>query len=92
MDHESEFFECICTSDEHTLRLTLENYGPNDKELYTSVFLNQYRNFFQRVWVAIKYVFCYKCKYGHWDCIMFKPEDADRLITLIQKFKNQEKE
>ncbi len=78
----SEFFECTCMSDEHTLRFTLD-----DTELYTSVFLHQYRSFFKRVWIAIKYTFGYKCKDGHWDCTILKPEDCDRLIIMLQEYK-----
>lgn len=82
-----EFFECVCTSDQHTLRFSLDSYDPKDVELYVSVFLNQYRNFFCRIWIAIKYIFGYKCRYGHWDCTILKIEDADRLIDLLENYK-----
>lgn len=87
MNSQTEFFECDCISDEHTLKFKLDAHDPTDVELYTSVFLNQYRGFFSRLWVAIKYVFGYKCKYGHWDCTILRLEDADRLIALLQKYK-----
>lgn len=83
----TEFFECACGADEHTLRFKLDAYDPKDVELYTSVFLNQYRGFFGRLWVAIKYLFGYKCKDGHWDCTMIRLEDADRLIALLENYK-----
>ncbi len=69
-------------SNEHVLRFELD-----DHDLYTSVFLCQYRSFFKRVWVAVKYVFGYKCKHGHWDCTMLRPEDADRLIGMLNDYK-----
>lgn len=75
----SEFFECKCDSDEHTVRFVLDK---EDKEIYLSVYLNQYRWWYQRVWVAIKYAFGYKCKYGHWDVTMFKEEDTTRLRDM----------
>lgn len=80
----TEFFECICATEEHTIRFKLDT---DDTELYASVFLNQYRGFFGRLWIAIKYLFGYKCKYGHWDCTELRPEDADRLIALLQEYK-----
>lgn len=83
----TEFFECVCGADEHTLRFKLDAYDPKDVELYTSVFLNHYRSFFKRLWVAIKYLFGYKCRDGHWDCTMLKLEDADRLIKLLEEYK-----
>lgn len=87
MEEQTEFFECICGMDEHTLRFKLESYDPMDVELYTSVFLSQYHSFFGRLWLAIKYLFGYKCRYGHWDCSVIKLEDADRLIALLEKYK-----
>jgi len=75
----SEFFECKCDSDEHTVRFVLDK---EDKEIYLSVYLNQYRWWYQRVWVAIKYVFGYKCLYGHWDVTMFKEKDTLRLRDM----------
>jgi len=85
-DLKSEFFECQCHSDEHTLKFT---WNEEDNEIYTSVFLDDYRNFFQRVKVAAKYIFGYKCKYGHWDCFVLKPEDAGRLKELLEKLNNK---
>jgi hypothetical protein len=78
----TEFFECACYSDEHTLRFS---YDPDENEMFTSVFLNQYRNIFKRLWIALKYVFGYKCKYGHWDCFLMRPEDAERLKRLLDR-------
>jgi hypothetical protein len=78
----TEFFECSCGSDEHTLRFVL---NLDEKEIYTSVFLNDYRNIFKRVWTALKYICGYKSRYGHWDCFNLRPEDADRLRALLDK-------
>lgn len=76
---------CSCFSDEHTLRF---NYNPEEKienqELYTSIFLNQYKNIFKRIWIAIKYIFGYNCKYGHWDCFV---ADKDKIKELKEFFK-----
>lgn len=73
---------CKCYSAEHTLRWS---YDPSEKEFYTEVFLSQYRNVFQRIWVAIKYVFGYKCRYGHWDCTLLSKEEAIKLRDFLHK-------
>jgi hypothetical protein len=78
----TEFFECQCYSDEHTLKFT---YDPQDDELYASVYLSQYRNFFQRIWTAVRYVFGYRSRYGHWDCFTLQREDAERLRGLLDQ-------
>lgn len=78
----TEFFECACFSDEHTLKFS---YDPDENELYTSVYLNQYRSIWRRIWVAIRYVCGYRTKYGHWDCFILRPEDAARLRSLVDR-------
>lgn len=80
---EKIYLECACHSPEHTLLFT---FAPEEKEIYTSVFLNQYRNIFKRIWIAIKYVFGYTCRYGHWDCFNMKDEDVPKLISLLEAF------
>ena len=84
MDQKIKHLDCVCTSPEHTLRFMLD-----DEELYTEVFLNNPNNFFKRMWIAIKYVFGYKCKYGHFDCFVMKPGDEDKLIELCEIFKEK---
>ena len=76
------FFECDCGSHEHTLRFTL-NKDPGDACIYTSVFLNDWQTWYQRLWVAIKYAFGYKCKYGHWDTWALREEDAKVLRAML---------
>lgn len=83
----SEFFECICFSDEHTLRFLFDE---KDNTLYTTIFLHQYRNIIKRIWIAIKYTFGYRCKYGHWDCWELKKEDISRLIKTLKQVKVNE--
>lgn len=78
----THYFDCKCESPEHTLRFS---YDPEDNEIYTEVFLCQYRNPFQRIWTALKYVFGFKCKFGHWDCWLMKEEDCKRLVELVNR-------
>lgn len=77
------YFECDCGSSEHTIRFTLDKEDPT---IYTSVFLNQYRSLWERVWVALKYVFGYKCRYGHWDCWSMRDSDARKLRDMCDDY------
>src|SRR5574337_647269 len=73
---------CACFSDEHTLHFDYdEEYG----DLVVSVHLRTYRNIFKRIWVAIKYVFGYRCKYGEWDETIIRWEDIPKLQKLLEK-------
>ncbi len=79
----THYFDCTCGSTEHTLRFTLDKA---ENELHTDVFLNQYRPIWQRVWTGLKYIFGYKCKYGHWDCWVLNKSDAARLRNMLDDF------
>lgn len=78
----TEYFECQCHSDEHTLKFSLDE---DDGSLYTSVFLHDYKPWYKKVWPAIKYIFGHTSKYGHWDCFEMQPKDHRRFIKLIQQ-------
>ena len=77
----SYFFECKCGSDDHTLRFTLDK---RDQEIYTSIFLNNYTNIFKRLFIAIKYIFGYKCEYGHRDCWIMRKDDSQKLFDMLK--------
>lgn len=82
-----EYFECTCNSDEHRLVFEIDE-GDKDfqPEVWAGAFLHSYHGFFKRIRVAIKYVFGYKCKYGHFDCFTMKPEDAPRFKALVDSY------
>jgi hypothetical protein len=81
-----EYFECQCGSSEHILRF---NYDKENNEITTEIQLIQYHNIFKRIWIAIKYIIGYKCKYGSWDCWMMKNEDCERLKKLLDKVRDK---
>lgn len=90
-DMETVYVECACNSDEHTLRYMFsvhewDGTPAKEPEIYTSVFLNDWEPWYKRLWKATKYVFGYKCKYGHWDCTLMKPMDAMKLRKLLEEF------
>lgn len=83
-----EYFDCSCDTAEHTLRMTyfLDDFGNMEEdEIYAEIHLSKY-GFWRRVWKALKYVFGYKCRYGHWDCWILKRTDAERLKALIERY------
>jgi len=87
VDDKKQFFECACHSDEHTVSfLYLKTDDPVDREVYLSVFLET-DGFFRRLWTALKYVFGYKCRYGHFGCWILRKEDLERLIKLLEVYR-----
>ena len=83
----SEFFECVCHYDEHTIKF---EYDADDNQLYATVFLCQYFPWWIRCWVALKYALGLKCKGGHFDTWILDPRDAERLGNLLKKLKSAE--
>lgn len=67
---EEKFIRCVCHSPKHQ---AIFSYDPDEKdcpELWMEIHLCHYENFFRRVWIALKYIFGYRCEYGHWDCLL----------------------
>lgn len=77
----NHFVICSCLSSEHTLRFM---YDKEDKEIYTEVYLNQHNNVFKRIIIAIKYIFGYTSKYGHFDCTLMSAEEAKKLSFFLR--------
>lgn len=86
---ETHYSECSCSSDEHTIRWQrwrAEFINEDiDQEIFCSVYLKQYKGFFQRVWYGIKYMFGYQSKYGAFDCTILDKEEAQKLIDFLTK-------
>lgn len=41
-----------------------------------------------RLWAGLRYIFGYKCKYGHWETTSVKYSSAVRLRELLDKYIN----
>ncbi len=89
IDLNMKYFECECESAEHTLRIISEDVWDQDfpPELYVELQLNQRANFFRRCWLALRYIFGYECKFGHWDNISIRESDLEPLIVLFHQHK-----
>lgn len=75
--------DCECYSPEHTLTFSIDK---EDHIIYTSVFLNHWQSWYKRVWIAIKYIFGYKCIYGHFDCTILGEKEVAQLKNVIDEF------
>jgi hypothetical protein len=82
-DNKTYYFQCDCSSQEHTLGI---EFDTDEKEVCFHVQLCQYRNIFQRIVVAVKYVFGYKSKYGHWDTTLMNEEKFMDLYNLMGRY------
>jgi len=83
------YFDCACSAPEHTIRFTRD---PKEGTVWMEVHLFNWRSIFKRIWVAIKYVFGYRCKYGNWDTCELHPADAEKMISLMEMIIHDAKE
>lgn len=90
LPYKRHYTECLCHSDEHALKwkwdTDLENDDPN---VYLSYFLEQYHPWYVRIWIAMKYIFGYKSKCGHFDCTMLNDQDVADLVDFLVEFQNR---
>jgi len=87
MERNLEYLECSCTSAEHLLRFTFDDGSGDDccPEIYVDVQLNHFRGFWKRLWLGIKYIFGYECRYGHWDESLLLGDQVRQLRTMCDK-------
>ena len=60
------YFECSCESSDHVLRVSHDPDEEIKSLLYVETHLKNL-SFFKRLWLAIKYIFGFQSKYGHWE-------------------------
>ena len=75
---------CNCSSCEHQLIVL---WNDDDNEVYVNVHLANYDGFLERLWHGLKYAFGYKSKYGAFDEIILRKEDADKLQRVVDKLR-----
>lgn len=86
-DSEITYFECECGSEQHTFRVNSENKWDDffPPELYISVQLNARVGFLHRCYLALRYIFGYECRFGHWDVTTIKEKNIDKLTILLHQ-------
>lgn len=86
---------CECRSDEHQYLIYYSDEempsGQTCPTVYIHPHLITYNSFWKRVWVAIKYIFGHRTKYGQWDEFMLRSSDADKLQDVVDYLKKTEK-
>lgn len=85
MEIKTKYVKCSCSTPEHDIRFDMDYNEPLD--VWMGIYLNQYYNFFQRVWVALKYIFGTHQTYGHFDTTSLDIQQADEIIKILQDFK-----
>ena len=90
-DHPIRYIECSCQDSQHVTRFSWWRWENdlNDTywdELCIETQLNLVYPWYKRVWLGIKYIFGYQCKYGHWYEATFQKEEVKKLIEVCQEY------
>jgi hypothetical protein len=72
---------CDCSSREHQIVIEHE---PDCNMVFCHIHLAK-RSFWRRIIPAIKYMFGYNCRYGHFEEFVFGVEHIDKLQNILEK-------
>ena len=75
-------FECTCSSFDHNVRWEV------DDEMGTislSLPLNHWRKWWERIPLAVKYIFGRTERYGNYDTVQLNPNDYGRIRNLLEE-------
>jgi len=76
---------CECHSPDHILQFSHMDDMDGNEICWTQVQLHQYRSFWVRLVVAVKYLFGYQSRYGHWDCTSIDLEQGKLLRDYLTR-------
>lgn len=76
-----ELFTCRCHSIEHQFVISLVDFD-DDPEIFLEIYLSP-DGFFKRLVYGIKYIFGHRSRFGAFEEIILKPEDAPRLRRVV---------
>jgi len=77
------FIRCDCHCPEHQAIITTD---ADDGLLFLEFHLTTWQNILRRAWVAIRYVFGYKCKFGAWDELVMNRDQVEALRCYLDRF------
>ena len=75
-----EIVLCQCENPEHQMLFRVLDA---DCDVYVTIHLVPLP-FWTRLWTGIKYIFGYRCKYGDFDEIVLRPEDAPKFRKVCK--------
>jgi hypothetical protein len=84
-----EWFDCECHEYDHAIRFSAYFWDDGTKEFSADALFSNNRSWYQRIWIALKYVFHFgetMPTYGSW---LLKTDDISRLENLLQRYKTK---
>lgn len=86
-----EYLECICCDVNHVTQFAwwrdeTDDDDPYWDELSIETQLNPRHSWYKRIWLALKYIFGYQCRYGHWSEATLQVDEVKRLKEICERF------
>lgn len=84
----TKWVDCACSDPSHSIRFSVDTTdtteGPIHEFIIIETHLSSYHPWYKRIWLALKYIFKYDSKYGHYDCTILT---ESKLVELLHFFK-----
>ncbi|MFW6247047.1 MAG: hypothetical protein ACOC22_02630 [bacterium] len=89
MENNSDILLCDCGLAEHQIIIHKDNqFSGGYREITLCPHLITHKNILKRIWVAIRYVFGYKSRYGAWDNIIVSQQNYKPLKDAVKFLEN----
>ena len=91
-----ELFVCECEDPDHSMIMRIWDWANGETEmekdmdlasLEIQLHMTDYPKFWQRLKNAFRYLFGKSCKWGHFEIVTIKPNDVDRMMVVLVKYK-----
>ena len=85
-DQTTLYVECDCGHNDHLMKFTFsegDNYDVGS--VYMAVQMNPRFSWYERIWIAIQYIFGRMSKFGHWDCVSLDYVRLRRMREFINE-------
>lgn len=80
-----EILICDCSSTEHQIVFW---HDEEDNFVYCHIHMAG-RSFWKRIVPALRYIFGYRCKFGHWEEFILSRHHTDQLQQLVDMLKRK---
>lgn len=77
---------CDCNSTEHQIVVYPD---VEDRILYLHIHLTSY-GFWRRLKAGLKYIFGYKCKFGHWEEFILSEKHSEDISNILKIISNRD--
>lgn len=79
-----QYLDCACSTLDHTFAVNVDT-SDDHLPLWIDFHLCMWRPWYKRIWLAIKYIFGYQSKFGHYDTVCLDREQAYKLVDIINE-------